>query len=141
MRKSVIPIAVAIVAALSLPAQAGKYSCNFFNGSGVIHQCDIESGTSSRACQKVYSSSITGTCFVDKAGTADRLQCVYHNPNKSVADLARDAQKGDATLTSEQPGFIAGGVTVGTPAGLLLTAGYQESNTTPLFQVQCVHAP
>lgn len=138
MRALRILVAVSIGIIASGPAYAGKYSCAFFNGTAAIHQCDIEAGASGYYCQKVYNASITGTCFTQKAGTKDRLQCVYHSPSKSVADLARDAEKADSKLAAEQPGFLAGGLTVGAPAGLVLVGGYQESSAAPLFQVQCV---
>jgi hypothetical protein len=138
MRASTILVAVAIGVAVSSPAYAGKYSCVFFNGASAIQQCDIEAGAPGYYCQKIYNPSITGTCFVSKGGTSDRLQCVYHSASKSIAELARDAEKADTKLASEQPGFLAGGVTLGAPAGLVLVAGYQESSAAPLFQVQCV---
>ena len=42
---------------------------------------------------------------------------------------------------AEQPGFIAGGVTLGPPANLVLVAGYQESSSVPLLQVVCTPKP
>jgi hypothetical protein len=141
MRKSLTIsfAAMLFVAALTGSAHAGKYQCSFYNGSSPIHQCDIESGASGSGyyCQKAYNASMMGTCLATKWQGGDRLQCVYHNPNKSIADLAADAAKGDTKILSEKPGFIAGGVTAGAPANLVLVGGYQESGTAPLFQVLC----
>lgn len=140
MRNLAILVATAIVAAQSLPAYAGTYSCEFLNGSSVIQQCTIQAGApgSGYYCQKSYNATITGLCVVTASGTSDRLECVYLNPNASVADVTREAAKEDPKLATEQPGFLAGGVTLGPPAKLVLTAGYRESTSAPVFQVLCV---
>jgi hypothetical protein len=140
MRSLKILAATTIVAAQSLPAHAGTYNCEFLNGSSVIQQCSIQAGApgSGYYCQKAYNATITGLCVVTASGSSDRLECVYLNPNASVADVTREAAKADPKLATEQPGFLAGGVTLGSAANLVLDAGYRESASAPVFQVFCV---
>jgi len=141
MRKSTIPLAFAIVTAMSLPAHAGKYGCNVFNGSSVKKQCDIEAGASGSGsyCDYDYSASLKGLCYVTKSGsTADRIQCEFGNFTGSIAEVAREAEKADAKIQAEQPGFLAGGVTLGPPATLALGVGYRENTAAPVFQLQCL---
>jgi len=142
MRKSTLPVAAAMIAALSFPAHAEKYSCNFLSGTSVVKQCDIESGTAGFSCQHPYSSSLTGLCYVQKiSGGSDRIQCQYGTPDANIAGLSREVEKADARIASEQSGFIAGAVTLGPPSTLLLNAAYRENTTAPLFQLLCVHNP
>jgi hypothetical protein len=141
MRSLAILAATAVVVAQSLPAYAGTYNCEFLNGSSVIQQCTIKAGAAGAGyyCQKGYNATITGLCVVTAASaSSDRLQCVYANPNVSVADVTREAAKADPKLATELPGFLAGGVTLGPAAHLVLTAGYRESTSAPVFQVLCV---
>ena len=140
-----ILVAMAVMALAATPAYAGKYACTFIKGSGALKQCDIASGTSDRLCVHPHSATLQGACFVDASGSSDRLQCIYFNGSASVADLTKPpgaaAIRAGAGALAEQPGFIAGGVTLGPPATLVLVAGYRESSSEPLLQVVCTPKP
>lgn len=63
MRKSIIPMAVAIVSALSLPAQAAKFNCTFYqNSNPVSSACPIDSAGTAKPCMHKYSATLFGTC-------------------------------------------------------------------------------
>jgi hypothetical protein len=134
MRKSIIiPVAVAMLAATSFPALAGKYGCNFLQGiSPVKPLCTIDSATpgSGSTCEAIYpGGAIMGTCAVMNIGTTDQLKCFFHTPDKTAG-----AEKADFKFTAE-PGFLAGGLTQGAPANLV--AAYRENGTAPLLQTSC----
>jgi len=131
MRKSVIPVAVVMLAATNFPALAGKYGCTFLQGNRPINQCDIDSGAGSgRSCDTSYQDGrIMASCSVTNNGATDRLKCFFHTPDKGT-----DAEKGDVEVTAE-PGFLAGGLTLGAPANLVET--YRDSGTAPLLTATC----
>ena len=134
-------VALTAVVFVATPAQAGKYGCTFFSGSSAVKQCDIESGGSNRLCVHPHSATLNGACFVDPSGSSDRLQCIYFRGDGNVAELTKQPAapsiQADVGVLTEQPGFVAGGVTLGVPTGLVLVAGYRESSTVPLLQVIC----
>lgn len=132
MRKSAIPVAVAMLAATSFPALAGKYGCNFLQGISTVQQCNIDSGTPGpgRSCDANYpGGTIMGTCSVVNIGANDQLKCFFHSPDKGTGE-----DPADVKFTAE-PGFQAGGITQGAPANL--SAAYRENGTTPLLRASC----
>jgi hypothetical protein len=85
-----------------------------------------------------HSPTLQGACYVDPFAGGDRLQCVYGNGTTNIDDLTKaPAATADVGPLAEQPGFIAGGVTTGPPATLVLIAGYRENTSATLFQVLC----
>jgi hypothetical protein len=132
MRKSIIPVAVVMLAVTNFPALASKYGCVFRQDDSTVQQCDIDtaaSGSGSSCDANYKGGTIMGTCSVRSVGTNDQLKCFFHTPDKGTG-----AEKADVRLTAE-PGFQAGGVTQGAPANL--TAGYRENGVAPVLQVLC----
>jgi hypothetical protein len=133
MRKSTIPVAVAMLAATSFPALASKYGCNFLQGiSPVKELCLMDSATlgAGSSCEAVYpGGTIMGSCSVMNIGATDQLKCFFHTPDKGTG-----GEKADVKFTAE-PGFLAGGLTQGAPANLV--AAYRENGTSPLLQASC----
>jgi hypothetical protein len=132
MRKSAIPVAIAMLAATNFPAFAGKYGCSFLQGITTIKQCEIDSGTggASRSCGALYpGGTIMASCSVINIGLNDQLKCVFHTPDKGTG-----AEPAEVKLTAE-PGFQAGGLTLGAPANLV--AAYRENGTAPFLQASC----
>src|ERR1700730_17748073 len=108
MRKSTISVAVAIVAALSLPAQAAKFNCIFY-GTGIPPSpaCSIDSSDPKR-CERQYSGNLTGTCF----GGGNLIRCIFHTDPLPVNFQQDFAVSGPVPLLSA-PGLLAGGVAEG----------------------------
>jgi hypothetical protein len=136
MRKSMVPLAIAIVATTTFPVYAGKYTCTFQNGGSPLRLCEIESGTDNWWCNQRYSASLWGECTARKGdGGGDQLKCEFDNPND--AERTRGPDKTDAKINTEKSGLFAGGLTAGAPAGLVLTVAYRESAAAPAAQVVC----
>jgi len=130
MRKSVIPVAVAIVAALSLPAQAAKFSCIFVqNGNPVSSACPVDSAGTSKPCTHKYSASLFGTC----AGGSGQLGCIFSS-EPLAADRDLFAAPDSRTL-STGPGLLAGAIAEASTKRLLV--GYKESQSAPEVDALC----
>ncbi|HEY8337511.1 MAG TPA: hypothetical protein VIQ05_27255 [Tardiphaga sp.] len=142
MRKSTLPLAVAIAAALSLPAHAAKFTCTFYNAGNPVKQCGIEPlGTQ---CSYSYNANLAGACAAgrDDNDTHEGLSCAFGNPSTNVADVFKDAAIFSPTRSakplSEKPGFATQALSIfETGKSLLFDVAYRESTTSPIFEVQC----
>lgn len=141
MRKSVIPVAAAIVAALSFPAQAAKYTCTFFqNGNPIGQPCSLDTAASGKTCEYKFSSTLTGTCLAQTVGV-NLLACSLSDPNKAV-DLGRGQLKSQADIArvlAEQPGFAAVGAafSLGSTWPNNALVAYRENLSSPTLQAGC----
>ena len=145
MRKSTIPAAIAIVAALSLPAQAAKYTCQFYQGSNPVGpQCVIDPTTKTTSCQQSFGANLVGGCAAGKSedDKMEALLCLFGVP-ASVADVTKGLFGQEPTATvhalAEKPGFAAQNYTMfptqtRPSLGALL---YRESQSSPVLSVLC----
>jgi hypothetical protein len=142
MRKSVIPMAVAIVSALSLPAQAAKFTCTFWQDSQPIGTCPIDSANPNKLCEHVFSPTVTGSCGTLQVGL-NLLFCSLHDPKLKVmtsARLSAASPKADiGRAFTEQPGFAAAAISyafdLDWPSNVMEV--YRESTTSPQLQADC----
>jgi hypothetical protein len=142
MRKSTIPVAVAIVAALSLPAQAAKYACTFSQDNNQVGTCSVDSANPNKFCEHIFSPAVTATCAAQPVGV-NLLACVLHDPNLKPTELVKAFAKSSsadiAQALAEQKGFISEGGSVGQgadwPSNIII--GYQQGSTTPLLLAIC----
>jgi hypothetical protein len=72
MRKSTVSAALAIVATLSLPANAAKYTCTFSQASAPLKQCSIDPTTT---CRQDYPHNLVGLCAASKS-TDDSMEAI-----------------------------------------------------------------
>ncbi len=134
MRKSAIPIAMAIVAVMSLPAEAAKFTCTFYNaGSPVSSPCVIDTADSSKQCKKSYSGNLEGICFGNV-----QIGCIFH-----VGQLAADVQQAFTAAASVRlsaaNGLLAGAIVEASTKRLLV--GYRENATAPEVDALCTPSP
>jgi len=133
MRKSTLPVAVAIVAALSLPAHAAKYQCTLKYANSTVKQCTVDTG--GQPCQYQYPKDLTGTC----AAQQGLLFCVLAS-NTSVADVVLGAvtpSLSEATrILTEKPGFVAAAFTYD-KNGAAVELVYREATSSPVFNLYC----
>src|SRR5436190_1420039 len=136
MRKSTLPVAAAIVAALTLPAHAAKFSCMFY-GTGIppSPRCIIDTANPNLKCEHKYSGNVTGTCFGDPG---NHIRCIFHT-DPLPADVQQTFTASSAAPLLSAPGLLAGGVAEASTK--LLLAGYKENRAAPEFDAQCVPQP
>jgi hypothetical protein len=146
MRKSVIPVAAAIVAALSFPAQAAKYTCSFTQANQPVGSpCVIDPTTTTTSCQRNYSSgNLVGLCAAGKTDDdkSEALLCVIGVP-ASVAEVSKsliEQSSADALKTlAEKPGFAAQDIVIfptqARPS--LFALLYRETQTAPVLSAVC----
>jgi hypothetical protein len=130
MRKSVIPVAFAIVAALSLPAQAAKFNCTFYqNGNPVSSACPVDSAGTAKPCTHKYSATLFGTC----TGAGGQIGCIFSS-EQLAAERDFFGAANSRTL-SAGPGLLAGAIVEASTKRLL--AGYKENQSTPEVDAVC----
>lgn len=145
MRKSTIPVAVAIIAAFSLPAHAAKYTCTFSQAGNPVGQpCVIDPTTTNTSCQQPFGSNLTAICA---AGASDDdkvegLLCLFGVPASATEItkglMGQDPAKAVRTL-AEKPGFFAQNITI-FPTQARPTAEalfYRESQNSPVLGAVC----
>lgn len=131
MRKSIIPVSFAIVAALSLPAQAAKFNCVFY-GTGIppTSGCPIDSSDATKICEHQFPGNVKSTCF----GGGNLIRCVFHT-DRLPADFQKDIDTSGPVPLVAAPGMLAGGLAEASTK--LLLGAYKESRATPEFDAQC----
>lgn len=144
MRKSTIPVAVAIVAVLSLPAQAAKYTCTFYQAGNQVKQCSIDPTTSNTLCQQGFTANLAGFCIAGKSDDdkVEALWCGFGNPNANVTDIFKDADIFSTTRSpkplAEKPGFVAQALSsFETKKISNFLVDYKESQSSPAFDAVC----
>src|SRR5438105_1069079 len=120
MRKSPISIAVAIVAALSAPAHAGKFSCVFY-GTGIppTPVCSIDSSNPNLKCENTFPGNLMATC----ADGGNLIRCLFHT-DRLPAEAQQEITASSRVPFLAAPGLLAGGVAEASTK--LLLAGYKE---------------
>jgi hypothetical protein len=142
MRKSVIPMAVAIVSMLGAPAYAAKYTCTFWQDGQQVGTCPIDSGNPNKFCEHIFSPTVTGSCGAQPAGL-NLLICSLHDPKlkaTEVAKISATSAKADiGRALAEQPGFVAAAVSYALdpdwPSNVIEV--YRESGAGRLLQADC----
>jgi hypothetical protein len=145
MRKSTLPVAAAIIATLSLPAQAAKYTCTFTqNGSQIGSPCNIDPMTTTTSCQQSLGGNLLGLCAAGKSedDKQEALLCVFGVP-ATIAEAAKglEAQSSMAAVgaLAQKPGFAAQNYAVfATQTRPLLEALlYRENQSSPVLAAAC----
>ena len=134
MRKIIIPAALAMIAALSIPAHAARYSCTLSQGSTQVKTCSID--TDGPACTHQYNANLVGGC----RAVSGVLFCALANPTASIANVAQG--RANPTIPevgrtlSELPGFVAGAITLD-QANAAIWLSYKESTSAPDLNLIC----
>jgi hypothetical protein len=145
MRKSILPVAIAIISTISFPAHAAKYTCTFSQGSSPIGSpCNIDPTTTATSCQQSLGGNLLGLCAAGKSedDKQEALLCVFGVP-ETITDAAKGlgAQNSMAAVgaLAQKPGFAAQNYTVfATQTRPLLDALlYRETQTSPVFAAAC----
>ena len=120
---------IAIVATLSLPAQAANYNCIFY-GTGIPASpaCSIDSSDLSKNCVHQFPGNVKSTCF------GGGNWCLFHT-SPLPADFQRDFTAAGPAALLAAPGMLAGGVAEASTQ--LLLAEYKESSAAPEFDARC----
>jgi hypothetical protein len=139
--KTVLGLGLGILVICAGQAQAGKYNCTFESNGSTLHTCAIDSsGTTS--CSYKFSANITGICAVGAPSPqADVLVCALTTPSAALAGvvgtLPADSVSHAARILAQQPGFVAGGVTIAPTSKGILAGEYIEQQGAPTLAGAC----
>jgi hypothetical protein len=145
MRKSIIPMAVAMVSMLAAPAYAAKYTCVFAKDNHPVGpQCSIDPTTASNRCQQSLGGNLVAACATAKSDD-DKLEAVAcgFGATANLADAMTIAvgpdQAADFRTLAEKAGFATQNYSAFATASrpLLNALAYRESQTSPVFTALC----
>lgn len=145
MRKSIIPMAVAIVSMLGAPAYAAKYTCVFAQDNNPVgQQCSIDPTTANSGCQQPLGSNLSAFCAAGKSDDdkIEALLCLFGTP-ASFSDAMKSALGRDQIAAfralAEKPGFVAQSFSIFTTASRpqISALAYREGQNTPTFTAVC----
>lgn len=131
MRKSIIPMAAAMVSVLSLPAQAAKFSCTFYQNTKPVSQaCPVDSAGTSKPCTHKYSANLFGDC---QGVGGNRIGCIFSSePLAADKDLFGAA---NSSVLAAGPGMLAGAIVEASTKRLLV--GYKENRSAEEVDAIC----
>lgn len=145
MRKSIIPMAVAIVSMLGAPAYAAKYTCDFAKDNNPVgQQCSIDPTTTNSSCQQALGGNLAALCASGKSDDDKReaLLCVIGTPS-NFTDAMKGAVGRDSVATfralAEKPGFAAQNLSIFATASRpeIFALAYRESQNSSVFTAVC----
>jgi hypothetical protein len=140
-----------IVAGLSLPAQAGKYTCTFTeNGkaptvspkAATAEPCKIDTADpKSQTCQQKFAGVVAtcGAASID--ANLDGLLCAFTGGTPNAVDFLKDTIEPSivntiATLHKKE-GFAAGAVNIAGPTLANVSIGYAVKKGAPQLAAVC----
>ncbi len=142
MRISTLTVALTVVTAFGLPAQAAQYTCTFYQANNPVGTCRLDSANPGKLCEHKFSPTVTASCLAQPVGV-NLLACSLHDPNISAADFGKGPSKSSqsdvARVLAEQPGFGAVGAAIafGTSWPSNALVAYRENSNSPTFQAGC----
>ena len=127
MRKSIVPFALAIFAAASIPAQAANFACTFYETGRQVAYCPVASD-----CRHQYSPTLHGVCV----GVEQQIGCVFSAQAFGTTDVLAGPQAGASAAV---PSFFAR--TIAEASTKRLDVGYMESRTALPVRAICTPVP
>jgi hypothetical protein len=145
MRKSVIPMAAAIVSMIGTQAYAAKYTCGFAKDNNPVgQQCSIDPTTANSSCFQPMGGNLGAACAAGKSDDdkLEALLCAFGTPTNLVEAMKSTVgsdQIAAFRALAEKSGFVAQNFSVFATGSrpLIFALAYRESQNSPVFTAVC----
>ena len=153
MMRVAAALASAIVLALSVPAQAGKYTCTFsLNGkepNPAPAPCKIDTADAGKqVCQYKFGAStkVVATCGASQIDpNLDGLLCAFTSTAPNSSDFLKDTIEPSISNVvaslHKKAGFAAGAVNIADPTAANVSVGYTTKKGAPQLAAVCSPTP
>lgn len=137
---TVAVVGMVVLAATTLTAEAGKYTCEFQKDGTAVNSCKIDSSNANtQVCEYGFSTNIRGLCGV-QGTTSDLLLCVLATPSAIASTVMSGLPvdiAGASRALAQKPGFTAGAVTIAPANQGVIAAVYVEKQGAPSLAGVC----
>jgi hypothetical protein len=127
MRKSIVPFALAMFTAASVPARAANFACTFYENGKSVRYCP-----DALDCRHTFSSTLHGVCVTAE----QQIGCIFSAEQFRAADVLVSPEAGAGAAA---PSFFAR--TIAEASTKRLNVGYMESRTAPQVLAICTPIP